>query len=120
MISSGSSRMVAVSDARTFLQCEAQGMPRPSVTWRRDGVPIPSNSDKHRQHPSGSLDFSYVTVNDTGSYKCTATNIAGSMSSTVELIVHSEFKGQSLKLLLTSHEIIWDFIILSISIFMFV
>lgn len=29
----------------TVLPCEAQGFPRPSITWQREGVPIATGND---------------------------------------------------------------------------
>ncbi|KAA8592798.1 hypothetical protein FQN60_018253 [Etheostoma spectabile] len=60
----------------TVLQCEAQGFPRPSITWQREGVPIAAG---HRLAvlSNGALKFSRVTLGDAGTYQCLAKNEAG-------------------------------------------
>uniref|UniRef100_A0A8D2ZR19 Hemicentin-1 n=1 Tax=Scophthalmus maximus TaxID=52904 RepID=A0A8D2ZR19_SCOMX len=60
----------------TILPCEAQGFPRPSITWQREGVPIAAG---HRLAvlSNGALKFSRVTLGDAGSYQCLAKNEAG-------------------------------------------
>ncbi|XP_067377843.1 hemicentin-1 isoform X1 [Channa argus] len=60
----------------TVLPCEAQGFPRPSITWQREGVPIAAG---HRLAvlSNGALKFSRVTLGDAGTYQCLAKNDAG-------------------------------------------
>ncbi|XP_074526683.1 hemicentin-1 [Halichoeres trimaculatus] len=60
----------------TVLPCEAQGLPRPSITWQREGVPIAAG---HRLAvlSNGALKFSRVTLGDAGTYQCLAKNDAG-------------------------------------------
>uniref|UniRef100_A0A3P8SNR4 Uncharacterized protein n=1 Tax=Amphiprion percula TaxID=161767 RepID=A0A3P8SNR4_AMPPE len=60
----------------TVLPCEVQGLPRPSITWQREGVPIAAG---HRLAvlSNGALKFSRVTLGDAGTYQCLAKNEAG-------------------------------------------
>ncbi|XP_077377558.1 hemicentin-1 [Festucalex cinctus] len=60
----------------TILPCEAQGFPRPSITWQREGVPIAAG---HRLAvlSNGALKFARVTLGDAGTYQCLAKNEAG-------------------------------------------
>ncbi|XP_067083733.1 hemicentin-1 [Osmerus mordax] len=60
----------------TVLPCEAQGLPRPTITWQREGVPIATG---HRLAllSNGALKFSRVTLGDAGSYQCLAQSEAG-------------------------------------------
>ncbi|XP_023249744.1 hemicentin-1-like [Seriola lalandi dorsalis] len=60
----------------TVLPCEVQGLPRPSITWQREGVPIAAG---HRLAvlSNGALKFSRVTLGDAGTYQCLAKNDAG-------------------------------------------
>ncbi|XP_028269954.1 hemicentin-1 isoform X2 [Parambassis ranga] len=60
----------------TVLPCEAQGFPRPSITWQREGVSIAAG---HRLAvlSNGALKFSRVTLGDAGTYQCLAKNEAG-------------------------------------------
>lgn len=67
--------------------CDTEGIPKPEVTWERDGVEIPSSGPNYMMHRSGSLHFSPVDVEDSGEYRCTATNEAGSVSRDFSLSV---------------------------------
>ncbi|KAM9858177.1 hemicentin-1 [Aulostomus maculatus] len=60
----------------TILPCEVQGLPRPSISWQREGVPIAAG---HRLAvlSNGALKFSRVTLGDAGTYQCLAKNEAG-------------------------------------------
>ncbi|XP_024909219.1 hemicentin-1 [Cynoglossus semilaevis] len=60
----------------TILPCDAHGLPRPSITWQREGVPVAAG---HRLAvlSNGSLKFSRVTLGDAGTYQCMAKNEAG-------------------------------------------
>ncbi|XP_077571540.1 hemicentin-1 [Stigmatopora nigra] len=60
----------------TILPCEAQGFPRPTITWQREGVPIAAG---HRLAvlSNGALKFARVTLGDAGTYQCLAKNEAG-------------------------------------------
>ncbi|XP_059193550.1 hemicentin-1 [Centropristis striata] len=60
----------------TILPCEVQGIPRPSITWQREGVPIAAG---HRLAvlSNGALKFSRVTLGDAGTYQCLAKSEAG-------------------------------------------
>ncbi|KAJ8300018.1 hypothetical protein KUTeg_021537 [Tegillarca granosa] len=51
------------------IPCQAVGNPKPNIVWRKDGRIIASNG-KYRIENNG-------TLNDTGSYYCTATNVIG-------------------------------------------
>ena len=96
VIEGGTQQVTAVTGARTFLRCEAQGLPSPDVVWTKDGLPLSTSPPslgplRFRQHPVGSLDFSYVETSDAGKYKCIASNAAGSASRKIELIIHGKF-----------------------------
>ncbi|KAM5259263.1 hemicentin-2 isoform 1-T1 [Hipposideros larvatus] len=62
------------------LDCEAQGSPPPLVTWIKDSRPVLPVSDRHHLLPSGSLRLAQAQAGDSGLYKCTASNPAGSAS----------------------------------------
>lgn len=79
-IEDGPTEVGAVAGSRVFLMCDTEGIPKPEVTWERDGVEIPVSGPRYTMHNSGSLHFSPVEVEDSGAYRCTATNKAGSVS----------------------------------------
>uniref|UniRef100_H2MDX8 Hemicentin 2 n=1 Tax=Oryzias latipes TaxID=8090 RepID=H2MDX8_ORYLA len=75
----------AVLHHGTVLPCDVQGLPRPSVTWQREGVPIAA----HRLAvlSSGALKFSRVTLGDAGTYQCVAKNDAGVAVAKTKLVL---------------------------------
>ncbi|XP_043503640.1 basement membrane-specific heparan sulfate proteoglycan core protein isoform X1 [Polistes fuscatus] len=72
----------------TDLLCRAiAGIPLPEIRWsRKDGRPFAPNIE---QHPGGLLRLSNVTINDGGSYVCSATNEVGSTSAIAHIEVQS-------------------------------
>ncbi|XP_071947832.1 hemicentin-1-like [Antedon mediterranea] len=69
-------RSVVIGDG-VILPCEAAGVPRPSVTWQKNGVPLIINNQTMEQMVSGTLHFLTTTENDPGTYRCIAENEAG-------------------------------------------
>lgn len=70
------------------LQCAAEGIPRPAVTWLKDGRPL---SGQHRAkilNEGRLLQIRNVKVSDTGRYTCTAVNVAGQADSRHDISVH--------------------------------
>lgn len=70
------------------LQCAAEGIPRPVVTWLKDGRPI---SGQHRAkilNEGRLLQIKNVQVSDTGRYTCVAVNTAGQADSRHDISVH--------------------------------
>ena len=89
-IEEAESLVAATVNSRTQLRCEALGLPDPRVTWYREGERIPDNGLNYRMHRSGTLEFSSVREDDSGDYKCVATNDAGEVSREVTLDVQGE------------------------------
>ncbi|XP_061717385.1 hemicentin-2-like [Cydia pomonella] len=57
------------------LTCPADGEPAPTITWKLNGVPIPSNA-KYSIFADGTLRF-LATSSDEGEYECEASNPRG-------------------------------------------
>ncbi|XP_019908484.3 hemicentin-1 isoform X2 [Esox lucius] len=70
----------------TVLPCNAQGFPRPSITWQREGVPI-STGHRLALLSNGALKFSRVTLGDAGTYQCLAQNDAGTAIGRTRLVL---------------------------------
>ncbi|KAB0366601.1 hypothetical protein FD754_010757, partial [Muntiacus muntjak] len=62
----------------TLLPCQADGAPRPLVSWLKDGVPLDPESPRFQVLPEGSLRIQPVLAQDAGHYLCLASNPAGS------------------------------------------
>ncbi|XP_051947701.1 neural cell adhesion molecule L1.1 [Xyrauchen texanus] len=62
------------------LDCQAEGIPTPNVTWSINGVPITGTDlDPRRRVISGSLILRDVMYSDTAVYQCEATNKHGNI-----------------------------------------
>ena len=67
-------KSVIVVKGRSFnLNCKVDGYPRPTLMWTRDGVRLPSTSTK----VNGSLEIVSADIEDSGSYRCVASNKVG-------------------------------------------
>ncbi|XP_050976391.1 protein turtle homolog A isoform X2 [Labeo rohita] len=67
------------------LNCAAQGNPRPTITWSKDGRPInPQNKVKIM---NGSVSFHAVSRETSGQYECHASNTEGNVTHLTKLKV---------------------------------
>ncbi|KAJ1172187.1 hypothetical protein NDU88_004037, partial [Pleurodeles waltl] len=87
VISAHPKEYTTIVDKSVALVCEAEGYPTPDITWRKDGQQL-IESVRHRILSSGSLQLAFIQPDDAGRYTCTAVNLVGSSSSSMELIVH--------------------------------
>ncbi|NXL95018.1 HMCN2 protein, partial [Alectura lathami] len=78
--------VMVMVNASTVLSCEASGVPRPEVTWQKDGVDI-SGGPGLKVLPSGQLHLLQASVEDAGSYLCVARNPSGAAMGRTRLIV---------------------------------
>ncbi|KAK7494115.1 hypothetical protein BaRGS_00014588, partial [Batillaria attramentaria] len=70
---------------RVEFECIVTGTPRPTVTWSKLEGPLPSTAIIGE----GILIIPEARPQDAGTYRCTATNVAGSVQSQVQLFVQS-------------------------------
>lgn len=97
-IKSQSPSTVPVSVGNTLLlKCQAEGVPKPLVTWSKDGEVLQSRtSDTNFVHDNATKDV-------IGNYECNASNSAGSDSYRTEVIIKEVIikeviiKGNNLK-----------------------
>ncbi|XP_030650096.1 ADAMTS-like protein 3 [Chanos chanos] len=68
------------------LMCPAQGLPKPTITWTKDGVPV-KHTDRVWWDSSGGLHISGPGAKDVGLYRCIATNSLGTDSETSQLLL---------------------------------
>ncbi|KAK3733935.1 hypothetical protein QZH41_009582 [Actinostola sp. cb2023] len=67
--------------------CATHGNPKPSVTWRRFGVPMVG--PRYLFTSRGEVKILKATYEDRGEYECVARNHFGSAEATVELLVQA-------------------------------
>lgn len=73
------------------LQCAAEGVPRPAVTWLKDGRPLSGHHRAKILNEGRLLQIRNVKVSDTGRYTCTAVNVAGQADSRQDITVHGMY-----------------------------
>lgn len=71
------------------IECDAQGLPFPKITWYKDGSII-SSSSAHFTYSGGGryLDIQNVLTSDSGWYECLAENVAGLARKELKLSVN--------------------------------
>ncbi|CAF98599.1 unnamed protein product, partial [Tetraodon nigroviridis] len=65
--------------------CQAKGDPPPTVVWSREQGPLPNG--RYLVNPDQTLQIHYVTVQDAGTYTCTAANDVGVVTASAQLLV---------------------------------
>uniref|UniRef100_A0A3Q3K3Y4 Hemicentin 1 n=1 Tax=Monopterus albus TaxID=43700 RepID=A0A3Q3K3Y4_MONAL len=88
-IRGGEQEVTVVENRQALLVCVADGVPQPSLSWKKDGNPLSESSGEYTILPSGELVIDIVQPGDAGSYTCVATNAVGQDSRTVTLSVHT-------------------------------
>ncbi|XP_021053028.1 hemicentin-1 [Mus pahari] len=88
-IATGPTNVTVTVNVQTTLACEAIGIPKPSITWRKNGhlLNVDQNQNSYRLLSSGSLVILSPSVDDTASYECTVTSDAGEDKRAVDLTV---------------------------------
>ncbi|KAJ0032742.1 hypothetical protein NQD34_002823 [Periophthalmus magnuspinnatus] len=87
-ISEGRTNVTVTVNVQTTLSCEATGIPKPTVSWRKNGRLINTDQNQNMLLSSGSLVVIAPTVEDTAVYECVVSNEAGEDSRYVNLTVH--------------------------------
>ncbi|KAF3823359.1 hypothetical protein GH733_010795, partial [Mirounga leonina] len=87
---SGSNNMVAVVvNNLVRLECEARGIPAPSLTWLKDGSPVSSFANGLQVLSGGRIvALTSAQISDTGRYTCVAVNAAGEKQRDIDLRVY--------------------------------
>ena len=68
--------LTALAGSRVQLSCPADGFPKPSISWQRNGEALETSDES-----GDSLVITKLRVGDQGIYTCTATNVFGFDSS---------------------------------------
>ncbi|XP_044055859.1 hemicentin-1 isoform X2 [Siniperca chuatsi] len=77
VIQSHPSTLDVILNNPVTLPCRATGSPRPTITWQKEGINIPTTGGSFTVLPNGSLQISKASVSDSGTYICVAQNPAG-------------------------------------------
>ncbi|XP_056146870.1 LOW QUALITY PROTEIN: netrin receptor DCC, partial [Lampris incognitus] len=80
-------RVTALLGTNAVLECSASGYPTPSFHWLRGDEVIQSRSKKYSLVGGSNLLISSVTVDDAGTYTCTASNKNQNITASCELTV---------------------------------
>ncbi|XP_075375673.1 hemicentin-2-like [Mycteria americana] len=78
--------VMVMVNASAVLSCEASGVPRPEVTWQKDGVGI-AGEPGLKVLPDGQLRILQASPGDAGTYLCVARNPSGTAAGRTRLIV---------------------------------
>uniref|UniRef100_A0A8C3YS46 Hemicentin-1 n=1 Tax=Catagonus wagneri TaxID=51154 RepID=A0A8C3YS46_9CETA len=106
-IALGPTNITVTVNVQTTLACEATGIPKPLVSWRKNGhlLNVDQNQNSYRLLSSGSLVIISPSVDDTATYECAVTNDAGEDKRTVDLTIQvpPSVADEPTDLLVTKH-----------------
>ncbi|VDI13303.1 heparan sulfate proteoglycan 2 (perlecan) [Mytilus galloprovincialis] len=96
IVISPSKKVFAVIGQRVSLECTGEGDPIPRVQWKyeraQDSGDVPKPVEGALSQGSATLTLNAVSRSDSGNYYCTANNVAGSVTETVQLEIQE--RGQ--------------------------
>ncbi|CAH2316004.1 hemicentin-2 [Pelobates cultripes] len=87
MIHPGPSVVSASVNQTAVLSCRMEGIPTPTVTWRKDGIPLSVEMSRLEFLTDGSLRIAQALLQDSGYYLCAVSNSAGLARRGIELRV---------------------------------
>ncbi|KAL3885049.1 hypothetical protein ACJMK2_025148 [Sinanodonta woodiana] len=79
---------IYLQDTAMF-QCDIEGIPRPNITWFKDGALVVDRTSKFRTYPEGVLEIADVAFGDFGLYYCEADGAEKSRKSTTAKLEHN-------------------------------
>ncbi|XP_011252617.1 neogenin isoform X4 [Camponotus floridanus] len=81
-------QQIAVEGSDVTLECAANGYPKPTIQWLKDGAALNlSFVSRYRKVAASSLMITAVRESDHGSYQCRAENEIDSLDAVAELII---------------------------------
>ncbi|XP_072749484.1 neogenin isoform X4 [Anoplolepis gracilipes] len=82
-------QQIAVEGSDVTLECAANGYPKPTILWLKDGAALDLTSfeSRYRKVAASSLMITTVRESDHGSYQCRAENEVESLDAVAELII---------------------------------
>ena len=87
VVSPVGSQITELALVKITLSCPADGSPRPKITWKKDGVELVPG-ERYVVDDKGSLTITSAVTDDSGTFTCTAKNIAGAeeASSSIDIL----------------------------------
>lgn len=83
--------VTALQDTVVRLECEARGVPLPTITWYRKGAAVLSSRQAQYVERGHFLKIPRVQAADAGQYTCKVTSVAGSAEKNYELEVYGKY-----------------------------
>uniref|UniRef100_A0A803U092 Roundabout guidance receptor 1 n=2 Tax=Anolis carolinensis TaxID=28377 RepID=A0A803U092_ANOCA len=80
VIRQGPVNQTVAVDGTLVLSCVAAGTLMPTILWRKDSAPIPTQDSRIKQLETGALQIRYAKLGDTGRYTCIASTPSGEAS----------------------------------------
>lgn len=80
--------VTALLDTVVTLECEARGVPLPTITWYRNGEALLSNRQAQYVERGHYLKIPRAQASDAGLFTCKVTSVAGSAEKAYELDVY--------------------------------
>ncbi|XP_036150275.1 neogenin isoform X5 [Monomorium pharaonis] len=82
-------QQIATEGSDVTLECAANGYPKPTILWLKDGIALDLTSldSRYRKLAASSLMIMNIRESDHGSYQCRAENMVESLDAVAELIV---------------------------------
>lgn len=77
------------SGASIVFYCEAEGTPKPYISWVKEGSPVDQTNRIYLASENTELHIEHVKENDSGMYVCVAENSNGKTESSAKLTVRS-------------------------------
>ena len=81
---------IAIVNETVVLPCAANGIPPPTVSWRKNFVDFTPNGDGRFLFGDHGLTISSVTTEDKAIYECIASNTGGEEVKVIVLVVQGE------------------------------
>uniref|UniRef100_A0A915J7K3 Ig-like domain-containing protein n=1 Tax=Romanomermis culicivorax TaxID=13658 RepID=A0A915J7K3_ROMCU len=87
--------VTAVENSSIVLKCPTTGLPKPTVSWLKNGFPFIFTPDSKVLFDGQELQISRANASDSGHYSCIATNEGGSadMSYSLEVLTPPKISG---------------------------
>lgn len=82
--------ITVIKGGNITLDCAAEGVPKPAVSWLKDGRPITGQHGAKVLNDGRLLQIRDADVTDTGRYTCVSVNVVGQADSKYDVSVHGK------------------------------